>query len=237
MRALNIVGFKKSGKTTLAVELGRALKDMGVQAAAVKCTHHVGFDKKGTDTDKLFQVFEQVAGVTSDEAVMFFKGKRYIPDLLPLMESEHLVIEGGKSLGWLPRVLLLKTEADAEELDKELAIATYGEITIPGIPNVSTPKELAKLLMEKSFALPGIDCGYCNRLDCRALAAEIIAGKATLHDCKATHSTTTVSINGTPLPLNEFVLNFFSGGVLGMLKECKGFAPGDIEIKITQGQK
>ena len=80
--------------------------------------------------------------------------------------------------------------------------------------------------------LPGLDCGDCGRADCAGLARDIVAGKATPESCRARHPECSISVNGVPLSMNRFVFNILSGGILGMLKELKGFAPGTVEIKI-----
>ena len=49
MRAIAVVGFKKSGKTTLALELAQALRGQGFSVTLAKHSHH-GFDEK-PDTD------------------------------------------------------------------------------------------------------------------------------------------------------------------------------------------
>lgn len=232
MFAAAVVGFKNSGKTTLCEQIGQALKGLNVKAAAIKCSHHDQLDAPSTDTGRLALVYETVGAVLPDKAAMFWNKKRYIPDLIPIMEAQGLIVEGGKSLGWLPRILVLRSPEEAEELDKGLALCTFGEITSPGVPAVTDIEELTKLVMERGFALPGLDCGDCGREDCASLARDIVAGKATPDACRSRTPSCSIKVNGVPLGMNHFVKDIISSGILGMLKELKGFAPGTVEISI-----
>ena len=235
MIAVNLVGYKKSGKTTLAVQLAEELERRGVKAAAVKSSHH-RLDKEGTDTDQLCQAYGAAGAVTEGEAggeaALFWRGKRHLPDLLPLLDAEVVVVEGGKELGWLPRILLLKNPAEAETLEPGLALATYGTVCVPGLPALETPVQVADLILEKGFALPGLDCGACGRTNCLGLARDIAAGEAQIAECLSLESSVTVEVNGVPLGLSPFVERFFASTLKGMLAELKGYAPGRVNIRM-----
>ncbi len=232
MFAASIVGFKKSGKTTLCEALGAFFQKSGINAAAVKCSHHQHFDGQNTDTARLAKVYSSVAGLLPDQTALFWNKRRYIPDLIPLLDAEGLIVEGGKQLGWLPRILLLHSPEEAKELTPELALCTFGEVTVPGLPAVKDVAALGQLIQEKGFALPGLDCGECGRPDCAGLARDIVAGKASPKACKSRRRRSSIYVNGVPLAMNQFVLDIITGGMVGMLQELKGYAPGTIEIKI-----
>lgn len=232
MFAAAVVGFKKSGKTTLCESLGRVFKESGITASAVKCTHNENLDGPGTDTDRLAKVYASVAAVLPHQAAVFWNKRRYVPDLIPLLEAQGCIMEGGKEFGWLPRVLMLRAPEEAAQLQPELALCTFGPVRAPGLPSVEDPQVLAALIREKGFALPGLDCGDCGRENCAGLARDIVAGKATPDSCKARNPKCSVKVNGVPLAMNHFVLNMISGSILGMLRELKGFAPGNVEISI-----
>jgi len=232
MFAASVVGFKKSGKTTLCESLGRHFQQAGIQVAAVKCSHHDSLDAPGTDTQRLASVYSSVGAVLPGQAAVFWNRRRYVPDLLPLLDGQGLIVEGGKTLGWLPRVLLLREPAEAAELRPELALCTFGPVATEGLPSVQDIPQLAALIQEKGFALPGLDCGDCGREDCAGLAADILAGKATPETCQARKPEFAISVNGQPLAMNGFVRDLIAGSIMGMLGQLKGFGPGDVEISI-----
>lgn len=232
MIAVSIVGFKNTGKTTLALALGEELKGRGLSIAAVKFTHHEGLDAQGTDTDRLRKVYGRAALLAPDGAAVFWEGRRYLPDLLPVLNADVVVVEGGKSLGWLPRILLLRSIADAGSLGEDLALASYGQVAGYDMNHVNDVPALADLVLAKGFALAGLDCGACGRPDCASLARDIVAGKASPGDCQSQFSGVEVTAGGHVIAMNPFVQRVFAASVVGMLKEFKGYAPGPVEIKL-----
>ncbi|WP_457571569.1 molybdopterin-guanine dinucleotide biosynthesis protein MobB [Desulfovulcanus sp.] len=232
LKAISIIGFKKSGKTTLLTSLVQELKSRGHKVAAAKFSHH-GLDKKDTDTQKMAQVGIPVIGLTQNEAAIFWPEKKYLLDLLPLVSADILLVEGGKNLTWLPRILVLKSKQEARDMDNGLALATWGEIEVPGLPRITSVSRLADLVLSKGFALAGIDCGTCNRPDCLHLAKEIVQGKASPKECAAQNTKKiSITVNHHKLALNPFVEKIIINSILGMLSELKGYAPGKIKIEI-----
>ncbi|WP_449243308.1 molybdopterin-guanine dinucleotide biosynthesis protein MobB [Desulfovibrio sp.] len=234
MKAVAVVGFKKSGKTALTLELLEAARSLGLSVAAGKHSHH-GFDEKeGTDTARFRALGCPVLAWSPGGAQVFWPDGRTLPDLAPLVTADLLVCEGGKTQGLMPRIILADDEATARELEPELALAVYGKTQLPGLPRLEAPEALARLAADKGFLLPGLNCGGCGREDCRALAVDIVAGKASPSDCVSLHGGLSVSVGGRPLALNPFVARMFGAGVLAMLAELKGFGPGDVEIRLER---
>lgn len=231
--ATAVVGFKNSGKTTFVLQLIQQLKDNGLEVSAAKFSHH-SFDRYDSDTSRISELSRDMAGLTDKESFLYWSEKKYLPDLLPLMNGDILVVEGGKKLGWLPRILVLENPEQADELGRDLALATWGEVSVPGLPHLENIQEAARLVQEKGFILPGLDCGQCGRKSCRELAVQIISGRASAHDCQALRSSVEILVNGRPLGMNHFVSNIIRGSIMGMLSGLKGFAPGEIQINIRK---
>ena len=244
MRAISIIGFKNSGKSTLVALLAGALERRGLRVAIAKHAHS-GLDKPDTDSARLCTPGRTVLALSDGECALFYGEKRLLTDMLPLIQADILLVEGGKRLGWLPRILCLRTpdEAEADErerLDHGLAFAAWGRTAAPGLPYFpggpgvedAALDALATLAQEKAFMLPGLDCSACGRENCAALAVDIVAGKADAKDCEALHSGVEVRINGQSLGLNAFAARVVAGALRGMLREMKGFAPGEITLKM-----
>jgi len=230
-KSLSLVGYKKSGKTTLMLELIRELKKRNIKASAAKFSHH-SFDRQDTDTSKISSQAVDLAGLTEKETIFYWSEKKYLPDLLPLMTGDVLLVEGGKKLGWLPRVLILTHPEEAQELDNGLALATWGKVRTNYLPHLDRVEDLADLLLEKGFILPGLDCGSCGHETCAELAGKIVSGVASPGDCLARNTSLEIKVNGKSLGMNPFVERVISKSILGMLSELKGYSPGMVEIKI-----
>ena len=244
MRAVSIIGFKNSGKSALTQLLAGALERRGLRVAVAKHAHG-GLDKPDTDSAHLHAPGRTVLAFSDVECAVFYGEKRFLADLVPLLQADILLVEGGKHLGWLPRILCLRVPDEAEtdereKLDQGLAFATWGRTAAPGLPHFpgrpgvadEALDALAALAQQKAFMLPGLDCSACGRENCAALAAEIVAGKAGTQNCAALHSEVAVHINGQPLGLNAFTARVVAGALRGMLREMKGFTPGEVTLKM-----
>ncbi len=233
MKAVSIVGPKNSGKTTLGLELARRFKARGLTVSAVKFTHH-GFNWTDTDTTEYAKICDTVAGFGEKEAFVHWTDHRFLPDLLPLLTTDVLLVEGGKNQTYLPRVLCLQGDlADGTDwLLPELAIAAYGDKSVENVPNINDLEKLADIILEKGFFLPGMDCETCGRPNCRTLATEIVAGKVTTKACLAMHNSIEVDINGAPVAMKPFVEDIISASIREMIRTLKGYSPGKATIKL-----
>lgn len=233
MKAVSIVGPKNSGKTTLGLELAEHFKKAGLKVAAAKFSHH-GFDWQDTDTTKYAKTCDVVAGLGPSETFVHWTDRRFLPDILPLLTADVLIVEGGKSLGYLPRILCLRGDLNdgTDWLVPELAIGSYGDKTIENVPSYDDIPSLADTVLEKGFFLPGMDCETCGRPDCKTLATEIITGKTTTKACLAMHSSIEVDINGAPVGMKPFVENIISAAIREMVRTLKGYSPGKATIKL-----
>lgn len=237
MKAISIVGYKDSGKTTLGVALVSALKARGLHVAAAKFSESGFAEPENTDTHKYKAVADTVLGLSEQESFVSWPGERGLLRMLPLLEADVLVVEGGKSLGFLPRIIVGREDAvlddfESEALDPALALATFGGARLPDKPLLTDVNVLADLVLDKGFLLPGLSCGGCGRKGCRALARDIVAGTATIHECVTTGDPgLSVSVNGSDLAVNHFVARILASGIKAMLGELKGYVPGKVKIE------
>ncbi len=233
MKAVSIVGPKNSGKTTLGLKLAEHFKSKGLTVAAAKFSHH-GLDWQDTDTAKYAEMCDAVAGLGPSETFVHWTDRRFLPDILPLLTADVLIVEGGKSLGYLPRILCLNGELEdgTDWLSPELALASHGEKTVDGVPALESIEALADTILEKGFFLPGMDCETCGRPDCKTLAAEIVKGTTTTKACLAMHNSIEVNINGAPVGMKDFVEDIISASIREMLRTLKGYSPGKATIKL-----
>lgn len=233
MKGVQILGFKKTGKTTLCQALMACIRERGLTPCALKCTHNPGLDKDDTDTDRFLAHCKTVGALAARESAVFWNAPRSLPGMLSLLSGDVLVMEGGREHAVAPRVLVLDDPDDADRLSRgELILAVFGEVPVPGLPQVTDVDALLDLILARGFVLPGLDCGACGRDGCGGLAADILAGRATADDCVARATAMTVRVGGTVLSMNPFVERILRSGIAAMLGELKGFGPGPIEIRI-----
>lgn len=231
IRAMGFVGFHDSGKTTLVARLANQLQVMGHRVGIIKSSGQE-FDLGATDTGKLAATGCPVAGKAPGQTMLVLPREFSVASLMPLLEADILLVEGGKSLTFLPRVVLPKGTQDFAKLDSGLAYGFWGDEMINGHSRISSLEELASLVLEKGFLLPALNCGECGRADCAGLARDIVAGKAGQQDCQARSAQLQVLVNGAPIGMNPFVASIMTSTIRGMLSQLKGFAPGAIEIRV-----
>ena len=92
--------------------------------------------------------------------------------------------------------------------------------------------ELADLVLDRGFMLPGMDCETCGRPDCKTLAAEIVRGVVGPEACLAMHNSIQVDINGAPVGMKPFVEDIISAAIREMIRTLKGYSPGKATIKL-----
>jgi molybdopterin-guanine dinucleotide biosynthesis protein B len=232
MKAVSLIGNKKSGKTTLAGELADYIHSQGYRVGYAKFSRH-GFDLPPADTAQMLPKSQAVAGISEHQSMILWPKKKYLLDIVPLLEADVLIIEGGRDLGLAPRILLPKEEGgDDRQLDSELATASWKRSLGSQLPVMHTVQELGDHVLEHGFLLPGLNCGSCGRPSCTHLAGEIVRGEAGLEDCQALQGQMSIQVNGQNLGLNPFVEGIIAGSIRGMLSQLKGYSPGKIEINL-----
>lgn len=233
MRAMGIVGFSNSGKTTLVCALADCLEARGLRVAVAKSSAH-GLDMDGTDTQRCFRPGRTVLAVSRNgtgEAMIRWGEARPLPDLLALIDADIALVEGSRQCGCLPRVLCLREAAEAEILDGGLAVATWGDTAAAAVPSFvpdapGAVEALADCVLARAFLLPGLDCGACGEKDCAGLARRIVRAERRPADCMVLRGEIRVTINGRPVALNPFTSKLLAGGIRGMLAALKGYTPG-----------
>jgi molybdopterin-guanine dinucleotide biosynthesis protein B len=114
---LQVVGYKKAGKTTLVSELLRMLSGEGLRIAALKRDDHAcDPEPAGVDTRRFREAGAFLAGLASDARTMWVKEQsQALEDMIAEAASagaDLVLVEGFKSALY-PKVVLLRDEADA----------------------------------------------------------------------------------------------------------------------------
>ncbi|MBN2125833.1 MAG: molybdopterin-guanine dinucleotide biosynthesis protein MobB [Deltaproteobacteria bacterium] len=234
MKVIGIVGYKKSGKTTLGLGLTRALNEMGWRVSVVK---HVSgdIDLQDADSSKYSVLAEGVATVSSERTEIIQKGGRILEDVMAYLHGDIVLVEGFKKEKTYPKIVCLREEQEREALFDGLEICTAGfdrSVAQYDIADVDHVREIARLAVEKAFKLPNLDCEKCGYKSCYDLARAIVQGTETTDACLSLQPTVSISIDGRKMPLNGFTNTLFRDILLAMVSSLKGYRKGGIKIEM-----
>jgi molybdopterin-guanine dinucleotide biosynthesis protein B len=234
VKAVGVVGYKKSGKTTLVMKLSQELSQMGYSVAILK---HVSgtIDFPNTDTSKCRTHASFVSAISPKESEIIVKGSKRIEDILTYVDCDIVLIEGFKKEKSFPKIVCVLQPDDEKKLcdGLELCIASFNKnIAEFSIENDDHVKKMAEMVCEKSFKLPSLNCGHCGYETCFELAKEIVKGKKSIANCVSLNPPISIKVDGVEFPLNPFMSTLFKNSFSAMLSSLKGFKKGRIEIDI-----
>jgi molybdopterin-guanine dinucleotide biosynthesis protein B len=241
MKAVGIVGYKKSGKTSLLVKLARELTTRNYTVSSVK---HVSekLDLPDTDTYLHRQFTLQTAAIAPEESAIFFSESKRLNDILSYLDADFILIEGFKTEKSYPKIVCLR---EGDDLETVKSLIDGLEICIVGTsPNMSIDSEapifngendidkIADLVQEKAFKLPNLDCKACGYNTCYEMAQRIVKGTKSVKDCHSLNADIRIEIDNNVIPLNPFVSTLIKNTITGMLSSLKDYRKGKIEINI-----
>ena len=242
MKAIGVIGYKKTGKTSLVTNLARELTQRGYRIATLK---HIlqakHLDLPFKDTAKHLQHATQTAAISPAESVIFFNHRKSLEEMIKYLDADFLLIEGFSQEKTFPKIVCFKESSEAKELFDGLQIGA-ATLTPPSKINLGVPvfniledvEKIADLVSKRSFKLPNLNCGACGYETCYELAREIVKGKKSVEDCPPLKPKTEIILNGKLLALNPFASQIVRKTILGMLSSLKGYRRGSIQIKIEE---
>jgi molybdopterin-guanine dinucleotide biosynthesis protein B len=234
VKAVGIVGYKKSGKTTLVTRLSQELSRMNYRVAIIK---HVSgdIDFPDRDTSRFRSVAPFVCAVSSKESEIILRGEKTVEEILKYCDHDIVLVEGFRGEKTFPKIVCIRNEGEQGELFDGLKLFTASlteNIADFNILNDGHIEEMAALVVERSFKLPKLNCGHCGYESCYELAREIAGGKETIDKCVALNPPIAIKVDGTMLPLNPFTSGIIKNTVVAMLSSLRGFRKGTVEIEI-----
>jgi len=131
MKVISVVGYKKSGKTTLSVELVKRLKEYG-KVGTVKHLAHHSFSPAGTDTRRHFDAGAEISVGLGEDELLTLKKTISLEEVLLEFESkgiDFVIVEGFKDSS-LPKIALGTIDVPStllkfkvgEEIDLDAAV-------------------------------------------------------------------------------------------------------------------
>ncbi len=247
MKAVSVIGYHHTGKTTTVVALITALKARGYSVSSLKDIHSEAYraDKPESNSDKHRQAGSDAVYARGlfDSALIFPKPLA-LDQIIPHFNSQFLIIEGMKRAA-VPKIVCAESIDQLDELVDDTTIAISGMIASSlheyrGIPVFCLQErldELVELVLYKSFVpLPDVDpecCGECGA-DCYTLAGDIVQGRRNREDCVLdSMQELSLMVDGTPVQIVPFVQRILKDIVRAFVQNLKDVdADGEIEIKI-----
>lgn len=234
MKVVGIVGYRRSGKTTLLMRLSEELSRMGYRVGILKrVSGHIDFPD--TDTSKLRSYAPFVSAISSEESEIILKGSKRLDEVLKYFDGDLVLVEGFKREKTFPKIVCIRDETEAKKLSDGLELFSTSlkeNISDFNIANKDHIKEMATVVTERSFKLPSLNCGDCGYESCYELAREIVRGKETIDKCVSLHPPVSIKIDGAVLPLNRFASHFLGNTIVAMLSTLRGYRKGRVEIEI-----
>ena len=160
MKAFGIIGYHKSGKTTLGLKLCREFSNRGLRVGVIK---HVSCELQLADADSSrYRSFASVVAAASPlEAEIIVKGEKSLKDMLRYCaDCDVIVVEGFKKERGFPKIVCLREKEEKEELfdGLELFTASFKEgIADYLISSDVDVAEMAAIAMDKAFEVDGFN--------------------------------------------------------------------------------
>ncbi len=242
-KAISIVGYKDAGKTRVVEGIVRELVERGYKVGTLKHSAEDDFlDKSGTDTWRHAEAGAQSTAILSaSRTAIFYKRAFTIQKAIDALgELDFVIIEGFKSLNLTPKIIVPRTISEIAGLQDGLEIAIvdtndkvkdYNDIPVYRLSNINL---ITDLVEKRAYPLlAGLNCKTCGYPTCRDLGLAILKREASYGKCIKYPSKTSLVINGSIIPMNEFVEATFKNVIKGLVKSLKGVdEPKVIEIKI-----
>jgi len=243
MKVIGIIGFKKSGKTTLTMSIARLLMDRGHSVAIVKHSSEP-IDHQNTDTGQFMKEIDQVALVTPENSEIILKGNQNLKEIMSYFLADFLIIEGFKNLKYFPKIVCLKKEDEKIVLDDGLILFTAGidaslkekKVVDYMISEEKDLEEMVSQVEKRAFMLPDMNCGQCGYGDCYGLAKAIVKGSEVQQKCAYSQDSISIHINKKKVYLNYFMSQLYQNMIYGMfspLKDIDSLDNAKIEIELN----
>jgi molybdopterin-guanine dinucleotide biosynthesis protein B len=154
MKAVGIIGYHKSGKTTLGVKLCKELAIKGLRVGVIK---HVSCELQFADADSSrYRAFASVVAAASPaEAEVIVKGEKSLEDMLRYCaDCDFVLVEGFKKERRFPKIVCLREKEEKEKLfdGMELFTASFKQgIADYLISNDEHIRKMAAVAIDRAF--------------------------------------------------------------------------------------
>lgn len=210
-----VVGYSNSGKTTVAAAIIRCLSEQGHRIAAVKhAPHGHRVDKKGSDSDRLYEagaVAVVVASPGQVTSVVQTGGDMPLEQIVASLGPGYdLVVAEGFKESSVPKVLVTSGSESTPRVQD--IIAVVGE----GGGSLDVPR----------YTLQETD-GLAQQVRAQVMAKDTAKGE----------TLTELVVDGVPIKLSPFPADILANVIRGVLTSLKDVSPNPKTINISLSQQ
>jgi molybdopterin-guanine dinucleotide biosynthesis protein B len=249
MKAIAVIGYHHTGKTTLVTTIIRELKALGHSVVSIKDIHSQQYraDTPGKNTALHMDAgAEAVFAKGLHDSALIFPNSLSLKDMIHHLKADYLIIEGMKDAP-VPKLVCAETTDQLDELIDDTCFGISGLIagsmeSYSGLPVYclqKSTKELIQSVIDNSFAILPLSepecCSECGK-SCYNMAADIVQGRAMRSDCVLdANPQMQLMVNGSEVVIVPFVQKIIRDVVLSLVDNLKNIDPdGNVEIKITR---
>ncbi len=249
MKAIGIIGYHHTGKTSVAEVLIRALSTKGFQVATIKDIHNEVYraDRSGSNSWRHARAgASQVFAHGLHDAALVLTPTPDLNQMISLLRADFLIIEGLKSAA-VPKILCANNRDQLDKLIDDTVFAISGAVAeelsgylqLPAFSLERQPEELLARVEEIAFdILPQADPECCNACgkSCYQLVGDIVQGRAERSDC-VMDSSPGISLiaGGQPVSIVPFVQNILRDSILAIVNNLKDISPdADLRIELKR---
>ena len=249
MKVIQVVGYHKTGKTTVVKELVKRLKMGNFIVATIKHIHNKDFELDKVNNNSYVH---KKAGVdlvvisAKNETDFLYPRKMDLLEIVNKISADWLIVEGFNNFP-LPKIICGKNEKDIDDFIDKRTLFVSGEISekkesyqnLPVLNSMIPDQadQITKLVLEKVFPmLPYVDDKCCNLcgLTCTKMIDAIVQGKKKYEDCLIRQSKVELKIGSHKIQIVPFVQQILQNNVMALVSELNGWEKGKtIEIKIN----
>ncbi|MCK9557134.1 MAG: molybdopterin-guanine dinucleotide biosynthesis protein B [Candidatus Cloacimonetes bacterium] len=247
MKAIAVIGYHHTGKTSTVVNLVRELCSRGHTVATIKDIHSEKFraDTPGKNSALHIKAGSKltVARGIYDTALIF---PRSLPlnEIMPHIAADFLVIEGMKAAP-MAKIVCADSEAQLTELIDDTCIGISDIITNSDFKHdkldvFRIPQDVSALcdtVLAHSFEiLPAADPECCQRCGgtCLQMAGDIVQGRRKRSECVLDGtSRISLKVGGKDVLIVPFVQDILKDSIMAIVNNLRDIAPNqEIQINI-----
>lgn len=241
VRAIEIGGYKKSGKTRVVENLVKELKKRGHRVGTIKHVPQEGFtiDQPETDTWRHAQAgAEKIVLISPDEIATLEKKEMNLEEALSKLENlDFVIIEGFRDAENLPKIMVPRDSEEVSELDDEFTVGFVGQGSNKPVFDSEEVTAIADFVEQEAIPpVGGLDCGDCGYDSCREFVLAVIDGKAPKDGCTAYSGKVSLTVDGKEVPLKPFVTGLIEKTISGMVSSLKDTEGERIEIEVRKDE-